>query len=330
MMMLSAVTPVPSSALTTPQEAHHTLTAPLSDHAHPLLRMTLPKGRIQENVLKLLERIGFTFKLGPRSYRPQVNDARLQAKVLKPQNIPSLIALGRYDCGFSGHDWAEELRIADPALGEDLVEYFDLGFDPVRIVVASPEQFLALHHGQLPTTQRLVVATEYPQLTQRYVAEKQLDAHVVRSYGATEALPPEDADVIVDNTSTGTTLVQNRLTIVDTVLRSTTRFMVHKAALAHPEKREFIDELVLLMKSAKEADRRVLLEMNVPLESFDALVKTLPCMKSPTVSPLFGDEGFAVKVAVPKSEVSKLIPQLVRLGAQDILEYQLEKLVPNA
>ncbi len=297
-------------------------------HTHPLLRLTLPKGRIQENILKLLERIGFTFKLGPRSYRPQVNDSRIQAKVLKPQNIPSLIALGRYDCGFSGHDWAEELRIADPKLGEELVEYFDLGFDPVRIVVASPEQFLEQHQGVLPMTQRLVVATEYLQLTTRYVQEKQLDAHIVRSYGATEALPPEDADVIVDNTSTGTTLVQNRLAIVDTVLHSTTRFMVNKSALACPEKREFMDELVLLMKSAKEADRRVLLEMNVPLEAFDALVKTLPCMKSPTVSPLFGDEGFAVKVAVPKSEVSKLIPQLVRLGAQDILEYQLEKIVP--
>jgi len=292
-----------------------------------VLRLTVPKGRIQENVLHLLGRCGLKFAVGHRSYRPTCNDPRLSAKFLKPQNIPTLVALGKYDCGFSGFDWFEELKIQDPDLGATVVDYYDLGFDPVRIVAAAPEVLLAEHGGTLPKDRPLVLASEYLQLSTRYVQQQGLNARVVRSYGATEALPPEDADLIVDNTSTGTTLVQNRLAILDTLLRSTTRFLVNTRALEDPAKREIIDEMVLLMKRAQNADTRVLLEMNVPPEAFDAVVGTLPAMHSPTVSPLYGEAGYAVKIAVPKADVSTLIPQLVRLGARDILEYQLEKIV---
>jgi ATP phosphoribosyltransferase len=71
-----------------------------------------------------------------------------------------------------------------------------------------------------------------------------------------------------------------------------------------------------------------MLEMNVAKEKFDALVKEIPSMRSPTVSPLFGDDGFAVKIAVKKSEVPVLLPKLKNLGATDILEYQLRKVMP--
>jgi ATP phosphoribosyltransferase len=283
----------------------------------PVLKLTLPKGRIQEKVGKLLEKIGLSFSVHARSYRPTCNDKQVEVKLLKPQNIPSLVALGRHDCGFTGGDWVLEQSA-------EVVEWLDLGFDPVRIVAAVPDSLAASGEWK---TRRIVVASEYKNLSLKYIQEKGLNADFVQTYGATEALPPEDADLIIDNTATGTTLVQNRLTIVDEVMRSTTRFIVNPKALEDPWKRQKLEEMKMLMQSAMQADQKVLLEMNVPKECFEQVVNMLPAMRSPTVSPLYKEEGFAVKVAVPSKDVSTLIPKLVSVGARDILEYKLEKIV---
>jgi ATP phosphoribosyltransferase len=283
--------------------------------ANNALLLTLPKGRIQERVMALLGKIGLTFRFDSRSYRPTANDDGIQAKLLKPQNIPALIALGRHDCGFTGHDWIVEQNA-------DLVELLDLGFDPVRIVAAVPDALADTWQSR-----PLIVASEYQSLSQRFIQERGLNAVFVRTYGATEALPPEDADMIIDNTATGATLRLNRLTIVDEVLRSTTRFVCSKAAFNDPAKRQKLDELVMLMRSVLNAEQRVLVEMNVSADDFDRLVANLPAMRSPTVSPLYQEAGFAVKIAVPAKEVPLLIPRLMAAGARDILEYRLEKIV---
>ncbi len=287
------------------------------------LQMLLPKGRLQDKVLSLLARVGVEFSFGSRSYRPTCSDPEVEAKFLKPQNIASLVNLGRHDVGFVGYDWMVELGLD----GEDsnLVEVMDLGFNPVRLVSAVPEHLLV--EGQLQAPEPLVVASEYERLTRRYLADKGLKGVFIKTFGATEALPPEDADMIVDNTSTGATLVSNRLAIVDELLRSTTRFVANRTMLEDPAKRGKLDRLIKLMRSTLEAERRVLLEMNVPAEKLEAVVNQLPAMRSPTVSPLFGDQGFAVKVAVPVKESPHLITQLLEMGATDILEYRLEKIV---
>lgn len=151
----------------------------------------------------------------------------------------------------------------------------------------------------------------------------------MRTYGATEVFPPEDADLIVDNTSTGQTLRSNGLAIVATLLESSTRLIASPEALADPGKRARIEDLASLISGVLLARRKVLLEMNVPADRLEALVRTLPAMRSPTVSPLFGEQGFAVKVAVDRALVPGLLPSLRRLGATDILEYRLTKIVPG-
>jgi ATP phosphoribosyltransferase len=281
------------------------------------LKVTLPKGRIQEKVMRLLEQIGLTFSFSSRSYRPVCSDPEIEVKLLKPQNIPNLVALGRHDCGFTGKDWVLEQQA-------DVVEWMDLGFDPVRIVAAVPE---ALLESDAYRKRSIVVASEYRTLTLDYIKRQGLDAVYIQTYGATEALPPEDADMIVDNTSTGSTLRQNRLAIVDELMQSTTRFICNQSVLDDPWKRRKMEEIQMLMKSAMQAEEKVLLEMNVPKAAFETVINNLPCMRSPTVSPLHNDEGFAVKVAVATQEVRTLIPQLVAAGARDILEYKLEKIV---
>ncbi|MBI3872373.1 MAG: ATP phosphoribosyltransferase [candidate division Zixibacteria bacterium] len=282
-----------------------------------ILRLVLPKGHLEQKVIGLLERIGMGFNFNSRSYRPTCGDPEIAAKMLKPQNIAALVALGRHDCGFTGHDWVVEENA-------DVVELLDLGFDSVRIVVAGPEDpVTAANREERP----LVIASEYERITARYIDRRKLNAVFIRTYGATEVLPPEDADLIVDNMSTGSTLHSHRLAIIEELMTSSTRFVANPQALADPWKKEKLDEMCMLMESTLRAEEKVLLEMNAPLECFERLIKDLPCMRAPTISPLYNGEGYAVKIAVPARDVPRLIPRLVAAGARDILEYRLEKIV---
>jgi len=286
------------------------------------LRMTIPKGRIQEKVLALLDRVGVKVSDNGRSYRPACSEPNIEIKLLKAQNIPSLVSLGRHDCGFSGYDWIEEQQA-------DVMQLLDLDYDPVKIVAAVPES-LALNDKYKSMGRPIVVASEYRRLTQTYLERNKIDSIFLRSFGATEALPPEDADMIVDNTATGTTLRANRLVEVDVIMRSTTRFFCNKAAFENKEKRRQLEELVMLMKSAISAKEKVLLEMNVSKADFQRLVAELPCMRAPTISELYNGDGYAIKIAVPSREVKDLIPRIVALGGRDILEYKLEKIVTQS
>jgi ATP phosphoribosyltransferase len=285
------------------------------------LKLTIPTGRMQEKVLKLLNSIGLSFSQSGRSYRPVCSESNIEAKMLKAQNIPSMVALGRHDCGFTGYDWVVEQQA-------DVVELLDLKFDPVRIVAATPEEMAEDAKTGFQSMKRpVIIASEYKRLTNTYIISKGLNGVFIQTFGATEALPPEDADMIIDNTATGSTLRQNRLQIVDEIMQSTTRFICNKDAYNDPVKRKRLEEMTMLMKSTLRAREKVLLEMNVAVEDLDRLVKDLPCMRAPTISQLYNGEGYAIKVAVPTADVPNLIPKLVAAGAKDILEYRLEKIV---
>ncbi len=283
------------------------------------LRITVPTGRIQEKVVSLLELIGVRLSRDGRSYKPGCSNSDIEIKMLKAQNIPKLVELGRHDCGFSGYDWVVEQKA-------DVIQLVDLQFDPVRIVAAVPE-YLAENDNYRKLDRRLVVASEYKQLANAFIARNNLNAVFLQTFGATEALPPEDADIIIDNTATGTTLRHNRLVEIETLMTSTTRFVCNRQSFENPAKRRALEELSMLMQASLRAREKVLLEMNVSRDDFPNLVVNLPCMRAPTVSELYNGEGYAVKIAVASEAVPTLIPRLVALGARDILEYKLQKIV---
>ncbi|GHV95327.1 ATP phosphoribosyltransferase [Spirochaetia bacterium] len=280
------------------------------------LRILIPKGRIFDNVSRLFSEAGFPISLADRTYRPMLGADWLDAKIMKPQNVGELLELGSHDAGFTGIDWIGES-------GADVKEIMDLGFDRVRIVAAVPQTFdeAALR------SKKLVVATEYVNLAEKWLKSAGYRYRILRTYGATEVFPPDDADMIIDNTSSGQTLRDNGLRIIDTLLESSTRFVASHAAMADNEKRNRIEELAMLFHAVLDGRERVMLEMNIPRDCFDAVAKGLPAMRSPTVAPLYGDEGFAVKIAVKKHEVPDIIPRLKKLGALDIVEYDLRKVV---
>lgn len=281
------------------------------------LKILLPKGRIYDNVVSLFSGSGISVSLPDRAYRPTVNQEDLEAKVMKPQNIGKLLELGAHDVGFTGRDWILET-------GADVVEVMDLGFDRVKIVAAVPNEI----DDEELKKRRIIVATEYTNIASKWLEEKRIKNMVVRTYGATEVFPPDDADMIVDNTATGRTLKENGLRIVDTLMTSSTCMFASKEALADEWKRKKINELKMLFAAVLDARDRVMLEMNVSKARFADLVSGLPSMRSPTVSPLYGDDGYAVKIAVKKCEVPSLMPRLKELGATDILEYELRKVMP--
>ena len=279
------------------------------------LRILIPKGRIFDNVSRLFSEAGFPIALSDRTYRPALGADWLDAKIMKPQNVGQLLELGSHDAGFTGVDWIRES-------GADVQEVLDLGFDKVRIVAAVPQDY---DEAKL-RSKKLVVATEYVNIAEQWLKSSGYKYQILRTYGATEVFPPDDADMIIDNTSSGQTLKDNGLKIIATLLESSTRFVASKAAIANAEKKRRIDELVMLFGTVLDGRDRVMLEMNIPKEQFESLA-SLPAMRSPTVAPLYGDAGFAVKIAVKKHEVPDIIPKLKNLGAIDIVEYDLRKVV---
>ena len=288
-------------------------------NTEPTIHLALPKGRMETGVFNLLAAAGLELHVGQRGYRPVLSEPGFEVKLLKPQNIVEMLAVGTRDIGFAGADWVAEQQA-------DLVELLDTGLDPVRIVAAAAESLLDAD-GNLPN-RRLVVASEYERLTRSWIAGRGLDASFVRSYGATEVFPPEDADLIVDNTATGETLAANGLAVVDELMESSTRFYASQRAVADPDKKGAIDGLVLSLRSVLDARKRVMLELNVTLADLEAVIDALPAMREPTVATLHGGAGMAVKAAVPRSDLPRLIPRLRQLGATDIAVSRLEQIVP--
>ncbi|MBR1615407.1 MAG: ATP phosphoribosyltransferase [Treponema sp.] len=286
------------------------------------LRILLAKGRIYESVYELLNDVGISIHLPDRTYFPTTNQEDLAFQVVKPQITSALLAQNKADLGFSGKDWVYENGVEN-----DVEEIMDFGFDPVRIVAAVPNtvDFDSLLKG------KVTIATEYQNLSRKWIEEKKVDGTIFRTWGTSEGFVQDNEDsiaqVLIDNTSTGSSLRANNLKIVDTLMESSTRMYASKEALKNPEKKRKIMELKMLFESVLNARGRVMLEMNVSKDKVDSLIKGIPSMKSPTVSPLYGDDGFAVKIAVKKSEVPTLLPKLQSLGATDILEYALRKVM---
>ena len=283
-----------------------------------IFRLGLPKGRMEQGVLTLLADAGIRVRPSARGYRPDVSLPGVEAKLLKPQNIVEMLALGSRDVGFAGADWVAELEA-------DVVELLDTGFDPVQLVAAAPVALL--EEGRLPA-RRLVVASEYERLTRRWIDLKGLCAEFVRSYGATEVFPPEDADLIVDNTATGATLEANDLVVVDRLMRSSTRLYANPVALADPDRRCRIDDLVMLLESVLVARRRVMLEVNASAACLEAVVSALPAMRQATVAPLYGNGGYAVKAAVPRELLPQVIPAVKAAGGTDVVVSTFSQIVP--
>ncbi|MCH9007780.1 ATP phosphoribosyltransferase [candidate division KSB1 bacterium] len=287
-----------------------------------LLRIGLPKGSLQESTLNLLAKAGFNFSIRERSYFPASDDEELEAILIRAQEMAGYVHDGVLDIGITGKDWIVEN-------GVDVVEvaelvYSKVSFRPVRWVVAVPES------SDIKTVQDLNgkrIATEVVNITRKYLEKHNVKAEVEFSWGATEAKTPDLVDAIVEVTESGSSLRANKLKIIDTVLTSTVRLIANETSYNDPRKREKIDTIAMLMRGAIQAISKVGLKFNLKKANLDAVRDVLPAMKRPTISPLMGNDWVALETIIDEKIVRTIIPKLKKAGAEDIVEYPLNKVI---
>ena len=290
-----------------------------------MLRLVLPKGSLEQATFALFAAADLAVRRASDvAYRAMIDDPRVaEVHILRPQEIPIYVAEGLFDLGVTGRDWVEETGADVVSLGE--LQYSKVSTDPVKVVLAVAGDSLVHKVEELPKGCR--VSTEYPRLTKRFLQERGVDAEVRFSHGATEAKIPDIADAVVEITETGRALRAAGLRVIDTLLLSYTELIANPAAVADPEKLRAMGQLLVLLQGALEARGRVLVKLNVAPIDLPGVIAVLPSMRSPTVSKLFGEAGYAVEAVVPKSEINILIPALKERGATDIIELPIAKIV---
>ena len=290
-----------------------------------MLRLVLPKGSLEKATLDVFEAADLHVRRSSDvEYKATIDDPRVaDVQILRPQEIPSYVAEGLYDLGVTGRDWIEETNSDVVSLGE--LHYSKATSRPYRIFIAVAEESPWKTVADLP--QGVRVSTEYPELTKRFLLSQGIEANVRLSYGATEAKIPDVADAVVDGTETGRAIRAAKLRVLEYIVDSYTELIANKDAYADPTKRHAMTQLQILLQGALEARDKVLVKLNVGKSDLDKVIALVPSMKSPTVSELFGADGYAVETVVPKSEINILIPALKDAGATDIIELPLAKIV---
>jgi ATP phosphoribosyltransferase len=287
-----------------------------------MLKLGLPKGSLQEATFSLFRKAGYVFNVSSRSYFPTTDDDELEAMLVRAQEIARYVEDGVFDAGVTGKDWILEN-------GADVHEVMDLCYSkqsmrPCRWVLAVPEG------SPIRSVQDLRgkrVATEAVRLTSDYLERHGVDADVEFSWGATEVKVPELVDAIVEITETGSSLRANKLRVVDELLTTTPRWIANHQSWADPWKREKIENIALLLKGALEAEERVGLKLNCPKEKVSEILEMLPALKNPTISPLADNRWVALETILQEKQVRSILPILKRCGAQDIIEYPLNKVI---
>jgi ATP phosphoribosyltransferase len=287
------------------------------------LRLGLPKGSLQKATFDMLARAGYQVSLSTRSYYPSIDDPDIEPVLMRAQEIPRYVSSGALDAGLSGLDWIMET-------GADVVDVCDLVYSkasqsPARWVVAVAQDSPIRSPQDLEGRR---IATEVVNVTRKYLADRGIEADVEFSWGATEVKVPELVDAIVEITETGSSLRANNLRILDTVLETNTKLIASKKAWESGSKRQKVETLSMLLQGALMGQMKVGLKMNVARASLEQVLQLLPALRQPTISALTNDDWVAVETVLDEREARDLIPELRRAGAEGVVEYPLNKVVP--
>jgi ATP phosphoribosyltransferase len=286
------------------------------------LRFGLPKGSLQEATIEKMGKAGYNIAVSSRSYLPYVDDAELEIRLIRAQEISRYVEHGYLDCGITGYDWIQENNSDVHEVGEFL--FSKATRQAARWVLAVPEKSPIKSPKDLEGKR---IATEVVGLTKKYLKQHGVKAEVEFSWGATEVKAHELVDAIVEITETGSSLRANNLRIVDTLLSSTPRLIANHTAWKDKWKRQKIETMALLLRGALEAEAKVGLKMNIAEADLESLLKSLPALRSPTISKLSRAGWVAVETIIDEHVVRELIPQLKAAGAEGIIEYPLNKVV---
>jgi ATP phosphoribosyltransferase len=306
------------------------------------VKFAIPAGSLAKATFEILQRSGYKVSGQERTYRPTINDPKIELKILRPQEIPVFVAEGLQDVGITGQDWIRET-------GADVEVLQNLEYGKICLVIAIPKSFGANSISELMedvwskgknfriSTEYLNIAAEYiknsPAYRKRFGNSEPLivtpwwrkgenpRAKIFLSFGATEAKPPENADCIMDVTETGSTLDANNLKIIDTVMQSSAVLIANKKALADPQKKEKIYDILTLLKGVVDGSKRIHIFVNVKKTNLQKLLSELPALKNPTIAPLADENWCSVNTIVEKDCLIDLLPKIRKL-AQGIVVYE--------
>jgi len=287
------------------------------------LKLGIPKGSLQNATIALFKRSGWNINVNDRSYFPEINDDTIDCAICRAQEMSRYVENGTLDAGLTGKDWIAENESKVKVVA-DLV-YSKVSSRPARWVLAVP------YDSPIETLEDLAgkkISTELMAFTQRYFKERKIEVNVEFSWGATEAKVVSGlADAVVEVTETGSTIKAHGLRIIHELMETNTQLIVNPKAWEDPRKRGKVEQIALLLQGALRGEKLVGLKMNVPEKSLSAVIKILPSLNAPTMSPLYQSEWFAVEIVVDTGVVRDLIPQLIQLGAEGIIEYPLNKVL---
>ncbi|MBW2194118.1 MAG: ATP phosphoribosyltransferase [Deltaproteobacteria bacterium] len=287
------------------------------------LKLGIPKGSLQDATIALFKHSGWKINVNGRSYFPEINDETIECSICRAQEMSRYVESGTLDAGLTGIDWIYETE-SDVEIVADLV-YSKVSQRPARWVLAVP------HDSNLTKLEDLEgkkIATEMVNFTRNYFQERGISVKVEFSWGATEAKVVSGlADAIVEVTETGSTIRAHGLKIIHELLQTNTKLIANHEAWANLEKRGKIEHIALLLKGALQAEKMVGLKTNVSKENLEKIVGLLPSLNAPTVSHLYHSDWFAVEIVVDSSVVRDLIPELIKNGAEGIIEYPLNKVI---
>jgi ATP phosphoribosyltransferase len=287
------------------------------------LKLGIPKGSLESATVSLFEQAGWAISSRSRNYFPSINDPDIKCALVRSQEMGPYVANGTLDLGLTGRDWILETN-ADVEEVCELV-YSKSSDQPCRWVLVVPQDSPI---NSVEDLQGKKIATELVGFTKRFLEDRNIDAQVEFSWGATEAKVVEGlVDAVVEITETGSTIKAHGLRIVCDLLHTETRLITNKAALDDPWKKAKIDQIALLLQAALTARRKVALKMNIPADRLDDIVGALPSLHAPTVNQLYDPKWLAIETVVDSNTVRNLIPSLKELGAEGILEYELRKMV---
>jgi len=287
------------------------------------LKLGIPKGSLQKSTIELFKRSGWKIEVNGRSYFPEVNDEAITCALCRAQEMSINVENGTLDAGLTGKDWIAENQ-SDVQMVADLV-YSKVSSRPARWVIAvaydSPVKRIEDLKGK-------TISTELLNYTQRYFSEKGIDVKVEFSWGATEAKVVSGlADAIVEITETESTIKAHGLRVIHEMMQTNTQFIANHKAWQDPQKRDKIEQIVMLLKGALVAEKLVGIKMNVPESQLEKIVSLLPSLNAPTVASLYNTNWFSVETVIRTDTVRDLIPDLLKNGAEGIIEYPLNKVI---
>ncbi len=287
------------------------------------LKLGIPKGSLQNATFALFKRSGWTINVNDRSYFPEINDDTIECAICRAQEMSRYVENGTLDAGLTGKDWIAE-NSSDVRVVADLV-YSKVSSRPARWVLAVP------YDSPIKTLEDLngkKIATELVAFSERYFKARNISVEIEFSWGATEAKAVSGlADAVVEVTETGSTIKAHGLRIIHELMQTNTQLITNRQAWEDPKKREKIEQIALLLKGALLGEKLVGIKMNVPHEKLEQVVGLLPSLHAPTVASLYQSDWFSVETVVGNDVVRDLIPELLKKGAEGIIEYPLNKVI---